>query len=292
MAEAAALGYTGGFLVFSVAGEDWSDIGEGAAGNVSVLELPVSGPMLSQALAELLPEGKGSLFGHRRPDVRLTAPTSAPETTPAPTASPPPSTVRVTSATAVPAEPGAGRSGAPSLPPIPTQPAVESGDLVRRLRDTLPSLEGLAAVADDLLEKVLGTTASEAGAVLVPDGSYWRLAAGRGIRHVEWRLAVGADSWLIDVVIDQRHGLIVEDTDIARQRLAGVPLASWENLMAGPVLGTAAIVLLARHEPPYGDDHIRTLTTDGEAFRDRLLDAIALRELARSLQPFADAELQ
>jgi hypothetical protein len=295
MAEAVALGYAGAFLIFSVAGEDWSEISETGTGPVRVLELPVSGSVLSQALADLFPEGKSSRFGHRGPEVRLAAP---PAQDPPPMPAEPaaagaqPRTTKAAAPAASRREPRGNVVSPPPLPPIPGQPRVGTDDLVRRLRDALPSLEGLAAVADELVEKVVASTTSEAGAVLVPDGSYWRLVAGSGIRHVEWRLAVGSDSWLVEEVIDQRHGLIVEDTDIARQRLAGVPLASWENLMAGPVLGTAAIVLLARHEPPYGDEDIRTLTADGGAFRERLLDAIALRELARSLQPFADAELQ
>lgn len=294
IAEAAALGFTGGFLVFSVAGEDWSEIGQAGTGTVRTLELPVSGPILSQALADLLPEGKGGIFGHRRPEVRLGAPGADPASPPSAAPNEPtlplPALMREPTA-AAPREPR-GNASPPPLPPIPAQPSPKPTDLVRGLRDALPSLEGVASVADDLLRSQLASTASEAGALLVPDGSRWRLVAGQGIRHVEWRLAVSSDSWLIEEVIEQRHGLIVEDTDIARQRLAGVPLASWENLMVGPVLGTAAIVLLARHEPPYCDDDLQTLTTGGERFRDRLLDALALRELARSLQPFADAELQ
>lgn len=295
--EILATAFTGPVLVCAVAGEDWSHVAEGAPDRIAVVELPVSGAALSAALDRLMPSGRAARFGSRRTDERHTdsVPAAAEpldEPVPAP---------KVEAATPRPAKPPAASAPrpTPAAAAVAPRPAVplpaQRGDLydhVRGLAANISGLRGLEAVAEELVDAAVDATSSEAGAVLVPDSSYWRVAAGVGVRHVEWRLAVASDAWLIEETIAQRHGIVVEGTDIARQRLSGVPLASWEHLMVAPISDVDVVVLVAREAGAYSDDDIRDLTKVGEGFTSKLDDAIALRELARSLQQFADADLQ
>lgn len=274
-------GYTGVVLVCAVADEDWSHIADRAPDRIAVVELPVNGAALSAALNRIVPSRPTGHAGgghHRttRQDAVLTEPVK-----PAGKPAPPP--------TASPASSPARQQPAVSLP---SQRAGTIHDHVRELADALPQLRAVGSVAEELVEAAVAATSSEAGAALVPDGAYWRVAAGVGVRHVEWRLAVAADTWLIDEVVAQRHGIVVEDTDIARQRLSGLPLASWEQLTVVPVRDTDVVVMVARHEGAYTEDDVRVLSDLAEGFRASLAEAMALRDLARSLQDFADADLQ
>ena len=58
---------------------------------------------------------------------------------------------------------------------------------------------------------------AEAGALLLPDGDSWRVAAGEGLRRLEHRYVLAADSWLVHH--RQAHkGAIIDRTDVARER--------------------------------------------------------------------------
>jgi hypothetical protein len=248
-------GYAGSVLVCAVSGEDWSHVAERSPKQIGVVELPVNGAALSAALNDLMPgELSGRTGSRRRED---------------------------------PPQPPSQREPSPSV-----QQAEASSVHVRQLTEALPRLRTVGSVCESLITDVVAATSSEACAVLVPDGEYWRVAAGLGVRHVEWRLAVQSDAWLLEEAVGQRHGIVVEDTDIARQRLSGTPLASWEQLMVVPVRETDVVVLVARHEQPYVDADIRRLAEAADEYRVGLADALALRDLARSLQEFADADLQ
>jgi hypothetical protein len=280
--QIAAAGFDGPVLVCAVAGEDWTAVSDRSANRIGLVNLPVNGHDLTAALAELVGSQRSGLFGHRRAD----PPPSAPAQTRRPEAP---------GDNAVAPAPGADVTAAAAPPPPVTLPAQRNGNVyavVRELTDALPRLRGLSSVSEDFLTAAVDATSSEAGVVLVPDGDYWRVSAGVGARHVEWRLAVPADAWLVDETINERHGVVVEGTDIARQRLSGVPLASWEHLMFAAAPDTDVVVLVARRDGAFSDDDIRELNRVGAGFSRDLTDALALRELSRALQQFADTDLQ
>jgi hypothetical protein len=131
-------------------------------------------------------------------------------------------------------------------------------------------------------------TEAEAAALLLPDGAVWRVAAGKGLRTLEARVQLSADHWLIGEVARARHGILIEDTDIARQRLRGSPLAHWRQLLAAPAADAEGILLLARSKRPFTEDDladsVRILTLVGPDLRA----ALDVREVARLLEPFAD----
>jgi hypothetical protein len=105
-------------------------------------------------------------------------------------------------------------------------------------------------------------------------------------------LALAGDCWLIDETATQRHGIVVEGTDIARQRLSGVPLASWDNVIAAPLTDNDVVVIVARQAGrPFGAEDLKALVTAADRHAAALSSALELRMLARALQRFADLEM-
>ena len=103
-------------------------------------------------------------------------------------------------------------------------------------------METAQVLADEVVER----GESDAAAVLVPDGIRWRVSGGVGLRPLERRLLLDTSHWLISEIAIGGRALLIEDSDIVRPRLAGAPLAAWRHLLAVPVPGMRAAVLLAR----------------------------------------------
>jgi hypothetical protein len=139
---------------------------------------------------------------------------------------------------------------------------------------------------------VLEAVGADAAAVLLPDGAVWSVAGAVGHRPLEERLVLEPDHWLVTEVAQVGHGVVVDDTDIARSRLGGAPLAAWPHLLAVPVLGVAGIVVVARSDSGRAftpRDFVEVARALGEAER-LLASALAVRELARQLSRHADLD--
>ena len=197
----------------------------------------------------------------------------------------------------------------PELEPVPTTPQVAapraprdaSTRRTRREQATPEALvAGLLGVADRLFGvRETGTAiaghvkelvGADAVVVLVPDGALWSVVGAIGHRPLEERLSIGADHWLVQEVSQAHHGVIVEDTDIARNLLAGAPLAAWPHLLACPLPDVRGIVILARSDsgPAFNS---RDLGRASAALSDAdplFGSALQLRELARRLITFAE----
>lgn len=269
--QARTASFDGPILVVSEPGLGWSDLESDAA--IRVLELPVTGSGVNRVLDEML-------VSRTVPRARKTARHVAAVET------------GVQAGTDV-QDPGVRTSPSDPGAAIPApRPSSDVWETVRRLHASVDKLLSVSDVSASLLGDALAATTAEAGAVLVPDGCYWRVTAGVAIRHLEWRLALDAESWLIDETATQRHGVIIEGTDIARQRLAGVPLASWDNIMAAPIADRGIVVIVARRaQPAFASPDLQALVQAAEAHDTSLTQALELRELARSLKRFADVEM-
>ena len=118
----------------------------------------------------------------------------------------------------------------------------------------------LGEVATVIVEDAVARSMADAGALLVPDGSLWRVAAGVSLRPLEHRLQLGPESWLVDRIARAGKGVLVEDSDVARQDLRGAPLASRTHLMAVPVPLVHAILMLARdRKEPFTENSLGAL---------------------------------
>ena len=222
--------------------------------------------------------------------VEPTVPAHAVEAAPSALAPPAPSpAAALVPAAPAPATPPVSRRRRETLEDATTSPAAHVSGLLA----SLDGLYGLRETADAVAQHLRDTVEAEAVAVLVPDDTVWAVAGAIGHRHLEERLTLAADHWLVQEVCGAHHGVVVEDTDIARTRLAGAPLAAWPRLMALPMPEVQGILILAR-------------STSGTAFTARHLNqaarvlaeaeglfaaAVQLRELARRLQPFAELDV-
>jgi hypothetical protein len=157
-----------------------------------------------------------------------------------------------------------------------------------RLAELIDLLPHLRTYSRHVVELIIERTDAEAAALLLPDGPVWRVTAGKGLRTLEIRAQLGGDHWLIGEIARARHGILIEDTDIARQRLRGTPLAHWRQLLGAPIAEVEGILLLARSERPFSEDDlvesVRILSLVGPDLRA----ALDVREVARLLEPFVD----
>ena len=189
--------------------------------------------------------------------------------------------------------PELGEAEAPaSIPAEATGPLpISALALVRALIGRVSELDGVAATSDVIVKGAVERAGADAGVMLLPDQSRWRVAGGTGLRPVETRFELTEDSWLVKEIALAAKGMIVEDTDIARSRLRGAPLASWRHLMAAPVTGTGAVVLLARkNDPPFDEASLRGLVEVADEAAPLISAAVEVRTLARLLDGFRDQD--
>jgi CheY-like chemotaxis protein len=148
----------------------------------------------------------------------------------------------------------------------------------------------LNETAQVIVEDAVLRSSADAGALLVPDGAVWRVAAGVALRPLEHRLQLTSESWLVQQIADAGKGILVEDSDVARLDLRGAPLASHTHLMAVPVPQVGAILLLARdRNETFTEQSLGALAGLADEAGDLLQSAIDLRTLARALARHVDS---
>lgn len=157
-----------------------------------------------------------------------------------------------------------------------------------RQADSYYTLDEAGAV---IVEDAVVRGMADAGALLVPDGDVWRVAGGVALRPLEFRLQLTEESWLVASIAGAGKGILIEDSDVARQNLRGAPLASRAYLMAVPVPQVHAILLLARdRKDPFSEATLGALAELAEEAGPLLQQAMDLRSLARALVAHLDVE--
>jgi hypothetical protein len=166
---------------------------------------------------------------------------------------------------------------------------VATSELVRLLRERAGELYSVDDTAQALADDVIERADADAAAVLIPDGSIWRVSAGVGLRPLERRLELADSHWLIIEIGSAGRAVLIEDTDIIRQQLSGAPLAAWRHLMAVPVPDIRGIVVLARGEEggPFSDHDLSAVIAPVREAAALLAQAVETRRLARLLGPLA-----
>jgi hypothetical protein len=158
-------------------------------------------------------------------------------------------------------------------------------ELVRMLLQRTDELYGVVDTAQALADDVVERADADAAAVLVPDGAIWRVSAGVGLRPLERRLILDESHWMITEIASTGRAVLVEDTDIVRQQLAGAPLAAWRHLLAVPVPDVRAAVILARGQEagPFTDRDLTAVVPTVREAATLLAQALEARRLARLL---------
>jgi hypothetical protein len=169
---------------------------------------------------------------------------------------------------------------------------LHTSELVQMLHDRSGELYGVSDTAQVLADDVIERANADAAAVLVPDGPLWRVSGGVGLRPLERRLVLEDAHWLITEIGSAGRAVLIEDTDIIRQQLAGAPLAAWRHLLAVPVPDVRAIVVLARggEGGPFTDRELGAVIAPVREAATLLAQAVQTRKLARLLGPLCEQE--
>jgi hypothetical protein len=180
-------------------------------------------------------------------------------------------------------------------PPAPHGPTShrQSPTTAARLRELV---EGVLAAVGELYDARDAATAvvvesltaavADSGVVLLPDGDVWRVTGAVGVRPLEWRYVLEPDSWLVTTVVTGDRGIIIEDSDIARQRLGGAPLAHHPQILAAPIPEAGGLVLVARETGPFTEEQLGAVADIAAEAASLLADALRVRDLARALSDF------
>jgi hypothetical protein len=162
--------------------------------------------------------------------------------------------------------------------------------LVHALLDRVDQLYDVRDAALAVVEESVGVAHATAGVLLLPDEGSWRVCGAIGVRPLEWRYIVEPDSWLVTTVVHGSRGVIVEDSDIARQRLGGAPLTHHPQLLAAPVPAADGLLLVARDDAPFSEDELSAVAKIASQAGRLLADAVLVRSLARALGDFRAAD--
>jgi len=162
----------------------------------------------------------------------------------------------------------------------------EVRQLVHGLLACVDQLYDVRDAADALVQEAATATGATSGVVMLPDGDVWRVCGATGVRPLEWRYIVEHDSWMAATVVDGDRGVIVEDSDIARQRLGGAPLAHHKQLMAAPIAAPRGLIILARDDEPFNETELTRLASLAADAGNLLAEALSVRALARALSEY------
>src|SRR3954470_22592194 len=181
---------------------------------------------------------------------------------------------------------------APAAPARPTghrEPATSAArvrELVEGVLAAVGELYDVRGAATPVVVESLTAAAADSGVVLLPDGDLWRVTGAVGVRPLEWRYVLEPDSWLVTTVVSGDRGIIIEDSDIARQRLGGAPLAHHPQILAAPIPGAHGLVLLARETGAFTEQQLGAIADIAAEAAPLLADALRVRDLARALNDF------
>jgi hypothetical protein len=143
-------------------------------------------------------------------------------------------------------------------------------------------------LAEDLVERA----ETDAAAVLVPDGSVWRVSGSVGLRPLEQRTVLDATHWVVTEIALGGQVLLLQETALARPKLVGAPLSTWRHLLAVPVPQVQALVMLARGPAarPFGEADLARVAGPVAEAAGLLATAIATRHLARLMSTLCEEE--
>ncbi|MFN0281040.1 MAG: hypothetical protein ACKVZ6_03605, partial [Kineosporiaceae bacterium] len=178
-------------------------------------------------------------------------------------------------------------------PTVERRTAPSPRELVRVLNERSDELFGVADTCQVLAEEVVERAAADAAAIVVPDGSVWRVNGGVGLRPMERRLVLAASHWLVTEVALGGRALVVGDAEAVRPHLAGAPLAGWEHLLAVPVpeVNAAVVVARSRNRRPFDETDLEAVVGPVQDAVGLLSAAMATRRLARILAPLAEDDV-
>lgn len=146
----------------------------------------------------------------------------------------------------------------------------------------------LADIADMTAAAAADSVGGQGCAVLVPDGDTWRVTGSFGLRPTETRLTLAHDHWLVQDLMKNWRGAIIDNTDVARARLVNAPLAAHDQLLVASELATGTVLMVGRQTEVFTEDDLSAARAVLSEAAAPLAEALAVRRLARDLLRFVD----
>lgn len=163
-------------------------------------------------------------------------------------------------------------------------PSADFFELVDAVEQRLPHVVAVTELSQVLLEGAVDDVQAEAGVVLLrEDDGTWLVVAGVGLRPLEYRARLDDEHWVVRSAAQAGSALRVEDTDIARQRLVGLPLAGSRHLLVVGVGNRQALLVLGRGAPAFAEHDVQSVVSLCVEAGPHLSGALRLRLLARAL---------
>ena len=271
-------------LLLAGSGPDWAALDPASPGGGSaarLLALPVAGPALAAAVDEVLALSPAFGPAEALPPVEAEGEVERGTVAPEP-------------AEPEPVDPAAADPEAVIIDLRAEEDEVEPVDVPAAVRTVLGHAERVYGVPESaavVLAEARRRVRADAAALLVADGERWRLAATEDVGDAERGEVLLPSSWLASTMGTARRGLVVEHSDLARERLQGAPLARRRHLLISPVWPAPVVLLLARSEDPdFAEDDVTALVSLAEEAGPLLAAALDARALARTLTPLRDIE--
>lgn len=159
--------------------------------------------------------------------------------------------------------------------------------IVAELEERLPYVVPVTDVGNVLLQAAVADTDADSGVVLLREEGEWLVVAGVGLRPLEYRARLHDDHWVVRSATTLGAVVRIEDTDVARQRLAGLPIAGSRNLLLAALGDQQALLAVGRTEP-FVEQDVATLAELCREALGHLDAAVKLRLLARALADYDD----
>ena len=173
----------------------------------------------------------------------------------------------------------------PAQRSLGTRQKLSTPNLVAALLGRVPDLLGVNVIADAVAEDACARVGGRGSAVIIADQDCYVVAGGVGLRPLETRLQLDASHWLVREVVRAKHGVIVEDTDIARRDLAGAPLGALQHLLAVPLVEADGLVMVARDNEgaAFTSTELAAIARLASEASGPLHEAVQVRQLGRAL---------
>jgi hypothetical protein len=101
------------------------------------------------------------------------------------------------------------------------------------------------------------------------------VSASAGLRGPEQKRSLSQDHWLVQQVIDWQRPVVLTGSDLTRTRMDNAPLARRPHLMAVPIAGANALILLARDTDGFDEQDVAAVVEAADEATPPLVAALA-----------------
>jgi hypothetical protein len=168
--------------------------------------------------------------------------------------------------------------------PVRWRPGWE--ELASAVLDEYERAETWQQVAQRVVDDVAGWVETDAALLVRERDATWYPVAGVGLRPLEFGLRVPDTHPAVQSVTPQAPVVIVQDTDVVRSAIAGLPLASRRSVLVGRMPGVDALLVVGTSARGLGQEDVQRVGVVLSHLAVPMRSALERRALAEALQRF------